>query len=241
MASITNQNVIDVLNSNAYSAETAKKDRSAVEEMSDRFMTLFLTQLRHQDPLNPMENAEMTSQLAQMNMVSGLENLNVTMKTLLSSYGEALSLQAANLVGKNVLVPGNSMTLGEQGALFGIQLKGPADQVEVTISDQNGNVVAKQSLGQQEAGSLAFFWDGTDSEGNSIIEASKTVDENGEVHFTPSQYTFTVSASLGGEAVEASALQAGTVSALIRGKEGAFALEVAGLGNYQLEDVQQVF
>jgi flagellar basal-body rod modification protein FlgD len=133
------------------------------------------------------------------------------------------------------------MTLGEQGSLFGIQLEGPADQVEVTISDKNGNVVARQSLGQQEAGSLAFFWDGTDSEGQSIIEQSKTTDANGEVHFTPSQYTFTVSASLDGEAVEASALQAGTVSALIRGQGGAFTLEVAGLGNYRLDEVQQVF
>ncbi len=216
--------IIDAVNA-ANSAGSSSSTTSSAAEMSDRFMTLFLAQLQNQDPLNPMENAEMTSQLAQMNMVSGLETLNESMQTLLGSYNEALSLQAANLVGKNVLVPGDDLTLSENGSLFGVNLEGPADKVEVIIMDSTGQEVARQSLGEQDAGSWAFYWDGTKSDGEKATAGS---------------YSFSVSASLDGEPVEAKALQAGTVSALVRGTNG-FLLEIAGLGNVTLDDVKQVF
>ncbi len=216
--------IVDAVNA-ANSAGSSSNTTSSAAEMSDRFMTLFLAQLQNQDPLNPMENAEMTSQLAQMNMVSGLETLNESMQTLLGSYNEALSLQAANLVGKNVLVPGDDLTLSEDGSLFGLELSGPADKVEVIIMDSTGKEVARQSLGEQDAGSMAFYWDGTKSDGEKASAGS---------------YSFSVSASLDGEPVEVKALQAGTVSALVRGTNG-FLLEVAGLGNVTLDDVKQVF
>jgi len=220
--STLNPNILDVINGASSSKNT---DRSAVEEMSDRFMTLFLAQLRNQDPLNPMENAEMTSQLAQMNMVSGLEKLNLTMNTLLASYDEALSLQAANLIGKNVLAPGNQMVMTEEGGLFGVDLTYPADSVEVVIRDATGREVKRQNLGQLEAGSQVLYWDGTDNEGNQL--------ESGF-------YTFEIAASLNGTPVLNKTLQTGTVSALVRGSNG-FMLDVMGLGSLSLSDIRQVF
>ncbi|MDR1349947.1 MAG: flagellar hook assembly protein FlgD [Zoogloeaceae bacterium] len=221
-----NNDIIDAVNasSSGYGAAAAKA-ASAAEEMSERFMTLFLAQLRNQDPLNPMENAEMTSQLAQMNMVSGLEQLNATMNVLLGSYGEALSLQAANLIGKNVLVPGDQLALTEEGSLFGLDLQTAADKVEILIMDANGVEIARQNLGQLNAGSQAFYWDGTDNNGDTA---------------TPGVYRFSVLASLNGESVGANAMQVGTVSALIRGNNG-FVIEVAGVGNVTLDNVKQVF
>ncbi len=217
--------IYDSINAANSASSSSSTSTSAAAEMGDRFMTLFLAQLQNQDPLNPMDNSEMTSQLAQMNMVSGLESLNASMQTLMSSYNEALSLQAANLIGKNVLVDGSNLTLTEEGSLFGIDLSGPADAVTVTITDSNGNVVATQSLGQQDAGSMAFYWDGTDLNGDTA-EAGN--------------YKFSVTATLDGESVSVSPLQAGTVSALIKGNSG-FELEVAGVGNFTLDDVRQVF
>ncbi|MCL2075239.1 MAG: flagellar hook assembly protein FlgD [Betaproteobacteria bacterium] len=213
--------IINALNSGA----VQQQQRSVSEEMSDRFMTLFLAQLRNQDPLNPMENAEMTSQLAQMNMVSGLEKLNLTMNTLLSSYNEALSLQAANLIGKNVLAPGNQVILTDEGALLGLELSGPADRVELVIRDATGKEVTRKDLGQINAGSQAFYWDGTDPDGN-LLE--------------PGFYTFEIGASLDGAAVLGKTMQVGMVSALVRGNNG-FNLEVVGLGSISLDDVRQVF
>ena len=218
--------VIDAVNTaNKAGATASSSGKGSVKEMEDRFMTLFLAQLRNQDPLNPMENAEMTSQLAQMNMVSGLEDLNKQMQTLLGSYNESLSLQAANLIGKNVLVPGKETTLTKDGALFGVDFAGPADKVEVIISDANGKEVARQSLGQQEAGSMAFYWDGKGLDGKAL---------------EPGKYSFSVTASLDGQKVDATPLQAGAVSALVRGKNG-FELEIAGLGSVGLDQVKQVF
>ncbi|MGB4674678.1 MAG: flagellar hook assembly protein FlgD [Azovibrio sp.] len=217
--------VIDNINTANRAASTSNTSPSAAKDMEDRFMTLFLAQLQNQDPLNPMENAEMTSQLAQMNMVSGLEGLNKTMQTLLGSYGESLSLQAANLIGKNVLVPGDDLVLTENGALAGIELDGPADTVEVVITKPDGTEVARQNLGQQDAGSFAFVWDGKGADGEMLPEG---------------EYRIKVAASLGGELVNSTSLQAGMVSALSRGKDG-FMLEIAGLGNVELDAVKQVF
>lgn len=218
--------VIDTVNSNAAASTTGSTTSStSAQEMEDRFMTLFLAQLQNQDPLNPMDNAEMTTQLAQMNMVSGIESLNATMQTLLGSYDESLSLQAANLIGKNVLVPGQNIVLTEDGAVGGVQLDGPADKVEIVISTADGVEVTRQSLGQQDAGPIAFVWDGTDAQGNPLPTGN---------------YKISVEASLGGSPVTSSTLQAGTVSALTRGSEG-FLIEIAGIGSVSLDDVKQVF
>ncbi|MDR1648277.1 MAG: flagellar hook assembly protein FlgD [Zoogloeaceae bacterium] len=225
--------IVNSLNSAGAVSNTKK---STTEEMSDQFMKLFMAQLQNQDPLNPLENTEMTSQLAQLNMVSGLETLNQSMQTLLSSYNEALSMQAANLIGKNVLAPGDQMFLADVGeagegeeaqrlGLFGVELSGPADTVEVIIRDESGNVVSSQNLGQSQAGPLSFVWDGKDKDGN-LLPAGN--------------YSFSVSSSLDGVAVLNTPLQAGTVSALTRSSSG-FMLEVAGLGNLSLDSVRQVF
>ncbi|MDR1889899.1 MAG: flagellar hook assembly protein FlgD [Zoogloeaceae bacterium] len=230
-----NSDIVNTVNANS-AGTSATAQASAAEEMSERFMTLFLAQLKNQDPLSPMENAEMTTQLAQMNMVSGLESLNATMKVLLGSYNEALSLQAANLIGKNVLAPGKNMILTEEGALFGLELSGPADEVEVVIRDAEGNEVARQNLGQQNEGSLVFYWDG---KGSGLEDDPET--EADESKLPVGQYTFSIEATLNGEPVKANPLQAGMVSALIRGSNGAFMIEVAGLGNINLDDVRQVF
>jgi flagellar basal-body rod modification protein FlgD len=221
-------NIISAVNASSSGTKTAaaKAEASAAEEMNQRFMTLFIAQLKNQDPLNPMENAEMTSQLAQMNMVSGLESLNATMKTLLSSYNEALSLQAANLIGKNVLVDGSQVVLTDEGSLFGLDLATGADNVEVIITDANGKEVSRQNIGQLNPGSMAFYWDGTGTDGEKL---------------EPGVYKFSVNATLNGEPVAAKTLQAGTVSALVRGSNGSFQIEVAGLGNVNLDDVKQVF
>lgn len=217
---------VDGVSGGSSSGSVSGATSSNAKAMEDRFMTLFLAQLRHQDPLSPMENAEMTSQLAQMNMVSGIEGLNSTLKTLLGSYGEALSLQAANLIGKNVLVPGNNMVLTENGGIAGVELDGPASKVEVIITSADGKEVARQNLGQQDAGSVAFVWDGKGSDGEMLPEGL---------------YKIEVAASLAGTPVANTPLQAGTVSALIRGNDGGFLLEIAGLGNMSLDKVKQVF
>src|SRR6187402_1594564 len=77
--------------------------QGSAADSEQRFLKLLVTQLNNQDPLNPMENAELTSQLAQMSTVSGIEKLNSTLSGLVSQTGSNQVLQAASLIGYNVL------------------------------------------------------------------------------------------------------------------------------------------
>ena len=91
---------------NAAGASTTAAETSTSAASQDRFLKLLVTQLKNQDPLNPMDNAEMTSQLAQMSTVSGIEKLNTTMTSLADGLATSQSMQAAGMLGKSVLVPG---------------------------------------------------------------------------------------------------------------------------------------
>lgn len=199
---------------------------SATSETEDRFLTLLTTQLKNQDPLNPLDNAQVTTQLAQINTVNGIEKLNATLSKLLSAYDDSKSMQAASMIGKNVLAPGKNLTaMTSGGAAAGALLEGAADKVTVSILDSAGKVVKTQELGAKDAGSFTFVWDGKDSSGN-VAPTGK--------------YTFTVEASRGDKEVKASELQIGTVSALVRSNNG-FKLDLGDAGVIGLDDVQQIF
>ena len=83
------------------------------EDQQTKFLTLLTTQLKNQDPLNPMDNAQMTSQLAQISTVDGIERLNTTLASMMSSTSETQALQMAALVGHGALVDGNNLPLTE--------------------------------------------------------------------------------------------------------------------------------
>src|SRR5687768_10417199 len=83
----------------------------SVQADTDKFMTLLVTQLKNQDPLNPLDNAQVTSQLAQLQTVTGVNKLNETLETLKSSYQSTEAMQATNLIGHGVLIEGNTLNL----------------------------------------------------------------------------------------------------------------------------------
>lgn len=197
---------------------------SSTKDAQDRFLTLLVTQLKNQDPLNPMDNSQMTSQLAQISTVSGIDKLNATLNALVSSLGTSQSMQTADMIGKSVLVPGNQMTLSNGVSYAGVNLKGDADQVTVKILDSAGNVVHTQRLGEQDAGVFNIGWDGTKDDGSKAADGT---------------YKFTVEATQGGKDVKVSALQIGTVSALLRSGSG-FVLDLGKLGTFSFDDVQQI-
>ncbi len=144
------------------------------QELRESFLTLLVTQLQNQDPLNPMDNAEMTSQLAQINTVSGIEELNTTLNGITQQMDAAQTLQAAGLIDKAVLVPGNNVMVSsdaENGAYatpFGIELSAPAEKVEVTVTSQSGEVVYTNNLGRVAAGVESFSWGGTTNSGEAV-------------------------------------------------------------------------
>ena len=207
---------------NASASTTTKK--TAAEEQQDRFLLLLVTQLKNQDPLNPMDNAQMTSQMAQMSTVSGIEKLNTTLNSLVDDIGTSQSMQAASMIGKGVLVPGANLTLSQGAAYGGINLESAADQVTLKIMDSGGNVIQTENLGAHDAGVFNIAWDGVLADGTTAPDG---------------KYSFTVEAVQGGNKITATALQIGTVSALVRSSNG-FLLDLGSLGTVDFSDVQQI-
>lgn len=187
---------------------------NAAQEIQDQFLTLLVTQLRNQDPLNPMQNAELTSQLAQISTVEGITNLNNTLLAISGQVDVSQSMNAAALIGRGVLVPGSDISLGTDAqdptkrtaTPLGIDLQGDAANVTVKVLDKDGNVVRTMTLVDQKTGVLDVTWDGKNDGGQDVVDG---------------KYTFTVAATdAEGERVSADALQYGQVSGVAYGTNG---------------------
>lgn len=224
MASVSDTSTSTAQQILASLAPKSSTKTSAADDAQSRFLTLLTTQLKNQDPLNPLDNAQMTSQLAQISTVDGIERLNKTLASLVSGQQSSDALQAAALVGRGVLVPGTTMTLSSNGALGGYNLLGAADQVVISVSDANGLQVTQVDLGAQDAGVHSFTWDGTTANGEKAANGN---------------YRLSVKATSGSDAVSASALQLGVVSSVVRGASGVD-LEVGALGIFQMSDIMQI-
>ena len=149
----------------AISATTSATDSAAsivsrtdATATSERFLKLLVAQMQNQDPLSPMDNAQVTSQMAQINTVSGIEKLNRTVEGLSGQFAQLQSVQGAALVGHDVVVPGNALQIADGMGEGGFELAGPADQVKVEILAPSGQVVDTLQLGAQGSGLHSFEW-----------------------------------------------------------------------------------
>jgi flagellar basal-body rod modification protein FlgD len=214
-----------VQNQSAATTGASTTTKAGSNEIQDRFLRLLITQLQNQDPMNPMENAELTSQLAQMSTVEGINNLNSSMSQLLDGFYSTQNLQAASLIGHQVLADGDLLSLAESQAGGGVNLASSADSVEVKILDAAGKTVRTLDLGAQDAGITHFIWDGKDATGEQLADG---------------EYTMSVSASKGGTSVQASTLSLSTVASVTM-SGGYFKVDLVGLGQRDLSSVQQIF
>ncbi len=137
----------------------ASATSGAVSE--DRFLKLLVAQLSNQDPMNPMDNAQMTSQMAQISTVSGVQQVNQTLQGLATQLASMQMLQGSSLVGHQVLVAGNALALDNGKTGGAVDLPLPADSVRIDILSAGGQVVDSFDLGPREAGRHQFDWDAT--------------------------------------------------------------------------------
>jgi flagellar basal-body rod modification protein FlgD len=213
--------MVTAVNSSTTSTSTSSTtSATSVQAQQDRFLKLLVTQMKNQDPLNPMDNAEITSQMAQLSTVTGIEKLNET----LAAFTKAQAFQSVDMIGHYVLAPGEHMDLASGTALGGVELASGADAVTVKVFDANGNLVSTLDLGEMDAGVNAFTWDGKNNAGTAAADGS---------------YTFTVEAKLNDAAVTASSLAVGKVQSVLMDDLGP-ALSVSGMGLVELGDIKQV-
>lgn len=207
-------------------AANAQQAGSA-EGTEDRFLKLLVAQMRNQDPLNPLDNAQVTTQMAQISTVRGVETLNQSMRQLVDRMGQGSPLEALGMIGRQVLTEGDvierqASTDGPVRA--GLELAGPADRVEVRIVDAAGQSVFTQSWGASEAGVKLFEWNGKDASGNDAPAGS---------------YRIEASASAGSGAVGVTALAPIRVLGITPGKDGV-RIELSGQRAVSAQDIKAI-
>ncbi|RLB13374.1 MAG: flagellar hook assembly protein FlgD [Deltaproteobacteria bacterium] len=131
----------------------------------DDFLKIFLAQMQHQDPLNPMEGTEFTAQLAQFSSLEQLFNVNDNLESLKGVQGDTNRYDALNFIGKDIVAGGDQLSLGQAGVARGaFQVQAQA-ACTVSVIDGSGNLVRTIPLGILDAGQHSFEWDGMNSSG----------------------------------------------------------------------------
>ncbi len=222
-------------NNTAAALAQVSQSNSIMGDTQDRFLTLLVTQLRNQDPLNPMDNAAVTSQIAQLSTVSGIEQLNNTLLALSGQMDLSQSMQAASFIGKEVLVPGDKIRLGstEDGlgkvaTPFGFELYSKAKTVQVSILDGSGQVVRQMELDQPDQlgeGIHSLSWDGLNDQGQPLTDGAYQV----QVLATDAE----------GKTLAADALTYGKVGSVAYSSAG-LRLDLGLAGTYSLFDIRKV-
>ncbi len=188
------------------------------------FMNLLLNQLSHQDPLNPMDSKEFTTQLTQFSSLEELTNINNTLGDVLVFQHSMQNATVTNLIGRPVKVSGNRVYLDDT-ADISYQLGGDAASAKILIHDASGRTIRTENLGPQMAGDRKFLWDGRDDLGNRMSEGG---------------YTFEVEAlDSSGNPVETATMSSGNVTGVVF-RDGITYLVLDGVRNVSLSDIQSV-
>ena len=149
---------MDITALNASSSNTPTVTAKNAADTQDRFLKLLVAQLNNQDPLNPMDNAQVTSQMAQIQQVTSLSTLDTSIKGLGTQLGQLQALQSVSLVGREVSVPGNQVRVVNGNVASSYELDGAATAVKLEMLGAAGNVVDTVQLGAQGAGRQTFNW-----------------------------------------------------------------------------------
>lgn len=221
--STASQALLDAVNKRTSSA-------SSTEEAQNRFMTLLVEQMKNQDPLNPMDNAQVTSQMAQLSTVTGIDKLNETMTTLMSNLNStsqaSQTYQASSMIGHSVLTAGKTITKTESSDnKFGFNLPDNATNVTVSIKSNSGTVVRTMDLGAKNSGLSTLTWDGLKNDGSEAPNAN---------------YTFEVAYTKGTTKGTATALNVATVSSVSTSSTGV-KLNLNNSTSVTLDDIKEIY
>lgn len=172
--------MISGVSSTSTGSSTSGTKATSASDMQDQFLTLLVAQLKNQDPTQPMDNAQLTSQMAQISTVSGIEKLNSTVQSVTSQFASMQMLQGATMIGHTVLSEGNTMSLTKEGkGTAAFDLEASASNATVTITNAAGQVVDTLDLGTAAAGRNYFTWDGSQYAGDTSSLRFKVTATNG--------------------------------------------------------------
>ena len=213
--------------SNSVSLETTGSSSSSTLPVTandaasaDRFLKLLVAQMQNQDPMNPMDNAEITSQMAQIATVDGIAQLNDSVQDLSSQFVQMQALQGASLVGHDVIVPGSLLTVTDGLGQGGFELPGAADSVKVEILSAASVVIDTIDMGAQASGLHSFSW------------PTETANDTSELRFR-------VTALSGATKLNTTTLMRDRVEAVLTGGDSLM-LELSRTGSVPYTSVQAI-
>ena len=192
------------------------------------FLTLFTTQLKNQNPLDPVKNEAFVAQLAQFSQLEATTAMKTSMETMVQSMQGDKMLAGASMIGRKVAVPNApAMLLGGQPVQASVDLPNGADGVQMQIMDGRGQVVRKMIYPAQSPGSMKLAWDGMSDSGAAMPDGA---------------YTMQVLASSLGKAVQPVVNMFSTVRSVSNAgtADNTWLLEVDGGKSVSLADVKQI-
>ena len=217
----------DLLPTQAVGYQRREVGRTDAQLQQEQFLEIMIAQLRAQDPTSPQDSNQFLGQLAQFGTVEGIGELNTNFELMSTALSANQALQAAELVDREVMVPGSRGYLGVEGALRGgAELSSDSQSVIVRIVNEAGEVVRRLDLKDQSAGLVEFEWDGLSETGERAPEG---------------QYRVEVEALRNGEPVALPTLISARVQSVTFGTgAGVTLVELEGIGSHALNDVRQI-
>ncbi|WP_248320714.1 MULTISPECIES: flagellar hook assembly protein FlgD [unclassified Caballeronia] len=225
------QTLLDTMNgtksASSSSTSTSGTGGTSASDLQNTFLTLLVTQLKNQDPTNPADSSQMTSQLAQINTVTGIGQLNTSLSSLATQLSAGQSTQAAMLIGSNVLAPGNSMTVSSgASSTFGVQLANDVSDLQIVVKDKSGNIVNTLDLGAQGSGVVPVSgWKPVDSKGATLADGT---------------YTITAQGTINGQQATATTLSASQVQSVVQMTGGTPGLKLSNGSTVGLSSVASI-
>jgi len=212
---------VSSVNSTVNSSSTATSTQSIQTLTQQDFMNLFVAQMQYQNPLDPMSDSDMATQLAQLNSVNALTTMNNTLNEMMTNQASQNNLQATSLIGKTIEATGNSLSIQNGVVSNGAYQLSQPGNVTIQISDSSGNLVRQINAGSQDTSMQSIGWDGKNQQGVTLPDGT---------------YTFQVSATdQSGKAVSATTYLFGTVDG-VSFQNGAAVYQVGG-NNINFSDI----
>ena len=190
------------------------------------FLTLFTTQLKNQDPLDPVKNEAFVAQLAQFSQLEATTNMSTSLSTFVDSMSSNQITSTANLIGGKVAVPDGPAQLAGGVPVKGVvNLPNGADGVKFMVYDTKGILVKTQILGAQTAGDMTWSWDGTDEANNALPDGT---------------YRFAAAAVSQGKVVTPSVSTMAKVIGVSQQADKTMLLQIEGGKTVKLADVKRI-
>lgn len=190
------------------------------------FLRLMTQQLAQQDPFEPLDNGDFIAQMAQFSTLTGIETLTESFGVLARTLSQGQSLQAASLVGRNVLVPTDSSEIAEGGTVSGaIDLDNPEQTLRIEVVDAAGATVATIELSDTRAGLNDFHWDGLLADGSPAPAGT---------------YEFRATAAGAGSTQAVPVYLEAAVNSVTVDERGRLLIEVVGLGTIEFEQIRRI-